>query len=124
MKKTFESNIWEVWNEYAADNVFVDHKPTQSELREIVKKEMWHTNLDILKDDDLIDDFIGKWVDVDRMKVYTTTSSTVPDKRKKVRKVKCSHCNDTGIQLDDGYSTGPCPFCATKSKSPTKGTSQ
>lgn len=43
MKKTTKLNIWEVWNEYIAEAVYVDHKPTKEEIEEIIKKEEWPT---------------------------------------------------------------------------------
>lgn len=41
MKRLTNHNIYEVWNEWAARSVFVDHKPTMDELMYIVDKECW-----------------------------------------------------------------------------------
>jgi hypothetical protein len=40
VKKTTKHNIWEVWCEYAAESVYVAHKPTQAEVEQI-HKENW-----------------------------------------------------------------------------------
>lgn len=38
LKRTSKHNIWEVWCEYTAESVYVDHRPIVSELEEIRRK--------------------------------------------------------------------------------------
>ena len=38
MKLTTEHCIYEVWSEYHAESVYVDHKPTKEEVEELRKK--------------------------------------------------------------------------------------
>ena len=38
MKRTTNHNLYEVWCEYHAESVYVDHKPTKEELEEIRRK--------------------------------------------------------------------------------------
>lgn len=42
MKKITNHTIYEVWNDYTCENVFVDHLPSKEELLEIRKKEKWN----------------------------------------------------------------------------------
>ena len=46
MKKSTKLGIWEVWNEGVAESVYVAHKPTDDDIREIIKKEKWPTPCD------------------------------------------------------------------------------
>lgn len=39
LKLSKNHNICEVWCEYTAESVFIDHKPTKAELEEIRQKE-------------------------------------------------------------------------------------
>jgi len=39
MKKTTKHNIYEVWCDYTASSVFLDHKPTKKEVEEIRRKQ-------------------------------------------------------------------------------------
>lgn len=41
LKLTKTHTFYEVWNEWAAESVYVDHKPTKAEVEFIVKKEWW-----------------------------------------------------------------------------------
>ena len=69
MKKTNKLGIWEVWNEYIAESVFVDHKPTKEEILEIFKLERWDRSWG---EDANKDAFIEKYVHVEQLKVYQT----------------------------------------------------
>jgi len=40
MKRITNHTIYEIWNEYTAESVFVDHKPSKEEVEEI-KLHMW-----------------------------------------------------------------------------------
>lgn len=39
--KNKEHTLYEVWNEYHAESIFVDHKPTKAELIEICNLQQW-----------------------------------------------------------------------------------
>jgi hypothetical protein len=41
IKKTKKHTIYEVWNEYLATSVFIDHKPTKNEFMKICYEEKW-----------------------------------------------------------------------------------
>lgn len=38
LKLSNNHDIWEVWCEYAAESVFIDHKPNKEELEDIQQK--------------------------------------------------------------------------------------
>lgn len=65
MKKTTKLDIWEVWNEYIAESVFVDHKPTKEEILEISKLEGWNVDSWVDKDH-----FIETYIHVEPLKIY------------------------------------------------------
>ncbi len=69
LKLSRKHNIYEVWNEWAAESVFVDHKPSKEEIKELVKKNDWniiaHTGLSITL-------FIAKYIHVERLQHFYT----------------------------------------------------
>ena len=67
MKKTNKLGIWEVWNEYIAESVFVDHKPTKEEILEIFRLEEWGVDSWVDKDW-----FIETYIHVEPLPVYQT----------------------------------------------------
>ena len=69
MKKNTKLGIWEVWNEYIAESVFVDHKPTKEEILELFRLEEWDR---IWGDGVNKDAFIKKYVHVEQLKIYQT----------------------------------------------------
>lgn len=104
MRKSTRLDFWEVWNEWKAESVFVDHKPTKEEIAEIARKEKW-------------DDDWDEYTRLYRLPVYSTTPST-PRKSSKCtycngtgKTDKCSDCMGAGVKSDDSYSTFPCPWC-------------
>lgn len=105
LKLSKKHEIYEVWNEFAAESVFVDHKPTLDELKELVKKNDWiivgHTGLCITL-------FIAKYIHVERLQHFYTAA---PARAKKSKPVSCQYCLDSGWKSDDSYSTFPCPHC-------------
>ena len=50
MKKTKKLGIWEVWNEYVAESVYIDHKPTEADIIEILEFEEWPGESELGKD--------------------------------------------------------------------------
>jgi hypothetical protein len=42
LKLSKKHEIYEVWNEWAAESVFVDHKPTKAEVLELVELNDWY----------------------------------------------------------------------------------
>ena len=69
LKLTKNHTIYEVWNEWAGESVYVDHKPTAEELKELVKMNDWnkigHTGLSITL-------FIAKYILVEKERhMYT-----------------------------------------------------
>jgi hypothetical protein len=63
--------LWEVWNEYVAESVFVDHKPTEEELKEIIENEQWLDEDWLRNDKCTMDRLIREYIRVEKMKVYT-----------------------------------------------------
>ena len=41
MKVSKKHNIWEIWNEWTAESVYCDFKPTKEEIAEIASKVGW-----------------------------------------------------------------------------------
>ena len=41
IKRAKNHTFYEVWNEWAAESVFFDHKPTKKELVELLEHEQW-----------------------------------------------------------------------------------
>lgn len=71
MKKNTKIELWEVWNEYVAESVFVDHKPTEEELKEIIENEQWLDEDWLRNDKCAMDRLIREYIRVEKMKVYT-----------------------------------------------------
>ena len=67
MKLSKKHNIYEIWNEYIAESVFIDHKPTKEEVRTICEMEDWH-----LTSDWDGEDFIKKYIHIEPLPVYQT----------------------------------------------------
>ena len=72
LKKTAKHTIYEVWNEWNATSVFVDHKPSKAEIKELVEKNEWnrvtHTGLSITL-------FIKKYIHVERLRPFYVTDT-------------------------------------------------
>ncbi len=92
LKLSTEHNIYEIWCEHTAESVFLDHKPSKSELDEIRKKEWPIKGLD------------GKPVKLKAFKLahYYTTYIDV---------TLCEDCNGNGIELTDMYYGTKCETC-------------
>lgn len=71
LKLSRNHQVYEVWNEWAAESVFVDHKPSKAEIKELVEKNQWnkvgHTGLSITL-------FIAKYIHVERLQRFYVTS--------------------------------------------------
>ena len=72
LKRTKNHTIFEIWNEWAAESVYIDHRPTWDEIVFIVEKE-WGTvfrgNNQVLT----TEEFIKKHVLVEQERhMYTT----------------------------------------------------
>lgn len=59
LKQTKKHTVYEVWNEWVAESVFIDHKPTKAEVR-----ELFDLNWEVNKDTDNVGRFIKKFVHV------------------------------------------------------------
>lgn len=73
LKLTKKHTFYEVWCEWTAESVYIDHKPTKAEVECIVKKE-WGL---ALEDSRLlsISEFIRTCIKVEKERhVYTTTA--------------------------------------------------
>lgn len=69
--------FYEVWNEWAAESVYVDHKPTKDEIQFLVRK-VWGDYFRINNEPMSICEFIRRYVVVNKeRRVYTAD-----DKRK------------------------------------------
>lgn len=70
IKRLTKHTIYEVWNEYVAESVFVDHKPTKEEIKEIFHKE-WDID-DIFENKDNLQRYIKQYIHIDKLKpIYT-----------------------------------------------------
>ena len=66
-RKARNNNIWEIWNEWAAESVyFRGGKPNAAEVREIVENE-WEWRADLGGTGKDIDEFIRKYIHVDKL---------------------------------------------------------
>ena len=107
LKLSKKHEVYEVWNEWAAESVFVDHKPNPEEIKELVKKNDWYT---VTADCYDVEEFIRKWVHIERLQHFYTTAP-VRVKKTKPDPNRCSYCNGAGVKSDDSYSTFGCPWC-------------
>lgn len=112
LKLSKKHNVYEVWNEWAAESVFVDHKPSVEEIVELVKKNDWYRVTPDTQDEA---GFIRKWIHVERLQHFYTTA---PARVKKIKPdpKRCSYCNGDGMKSDDSYSTFECPWCGGTGK--------
>jgi hypothetical protein len=68
IKKTKIHSIYEIWNEYLAESVFVDHKPTKKEMMEVCYQESW-----ISRDEIPPQNMMGKFHIYKLDRLYTRT---------------------------------------------------
>lgn len=81
LKLTKNHTIFEVYNDWGAESVYIDHRPTWDELVWLVKANDWlpGTNLDI-------DQFIKKYIFVEKERhLYTMTEKAKRDKYQRER---------------------------------------
>ena len=70
IKHLTKHTIYEVWNEYAAESVYCDHKPTKEEIKEICL-EQWDIG-NMFKSKDILQSYIDQYILVERLKpIYT-----------------------------------------------------
>lgn len=108
LTRTTDHDFYEVWNEWIADSVFVDHRPTKAELNEIHKTEKWSSAS------------FGKLQVFKVKRVYTNRIYTKPASKPtpklcsycdgKGSTNKCSYCHGSGVKSDN-YTTFDCPWC-------------
>ena len=81
IKKLTNHTIYEVYNEWVAESILVDHKPTKKELYEIFRVEKWEIDLNrwfSVTQCATQDQFIEKYIHVEKVKkIY------INDNRKK-----------------------------------------
>jgi len=70
VKRLTKHTIYEIWNEYLAESVFIDHKPTKAEIEAVCESEDWerssHTGLDG-------EAFVHRYIHVEKLKkLYTS----------------------------------------------------
>lgn len=41
MKKLKKHTLYEVYNEWKADSVLIDHKPTEEDIQDLIKSQGW-----------------------------------------------------------------------------------
>jgi hypothetical protein len=121
LKRTNNHTLYEVWNEWAAESVYVDHKPTKAEIQFLVSK-VWGTiyrgNGKVLS----LPEFIRQFVIVEKERhVYTATAKAKQAKYHAERgnddqPRPCSYCNGSGTKSDDSYGQFKCPFCGGTGK--------
>jgi hypothetical protein len=78
LKQTKKHTVYEVWNEYVAESVFIDHKPTKTEVKELIEKNEWFKKWK----DVTLSEFIRKHIIVERLEHFYITDP---------RHVKCGH---------------------------------
>jgi sporulation-control protein spo0M len=70
MKQSKNHNIYEVWNEWASESIFVDHKPTQKELQELIEIEGWRPKF---VNCTTVDDFLKEYIHVEKLQHFYTS---------------------------------------------------
>ena len=65
--------VYEVWNEWAAESAFIDHKPVKVEVMELVEKNHWYPG-EWRKDATSRVAFIKRYIHVKRLKPFYTKS--------------------------------------------------
>ncbi len=85
LRLTKNHTIFEVWNEWAAESVYVDHRPTWDELVFLVTKN-WGTNF---RQGDVViplEEFIKKFIFVEKERhMYTMTAKAKRGKYQRKR---------------------------------------
>lgn len=76
LKKTAKHTIYEVWNEWTAESVFIDHKPSKTEVEELVQLN-WPNNWSVGEATNP-GKWIKKYIHVERLRPFYVT-----DKEKK-----------------------------------------
>ncbi len=112
LKLLRKHEIYEVWNDWSAESIFIDHKPTQAELMELVKKKRWYNELLNVEKRPT---FIKNYIHVLRLRPLYTTAPVVV-KKSQPDPNRCPYCNGGGVKSDDSYSTFKCPWCGGTGK--------
>jgi len=72
LKLSKNHKIYEVWNEWAAESVFVDHKPSIVEVEELTKLNEWYpSNTKYMT----CKEFIKKFVLVEQLQRFYVTDT-------------------------------------------------
>lgn len=69
LKLSKRHEIYEVWNEWAAESVFVDHKPSRDEIKELIQTNDWFDGQQNLT----LGLFMKKFIHVERLQHFYTT---------------------------------------------------
>ena len=69
LKLSKKHEIYEVWNEWAAESVFIDHKPSRAEVKELIEKNEWFNKWK----DMTLSAFIRKHIIVERLEHFYIT---------------------------------------------------
>ncbi len=64
-----DHKVYEVYNEWASESVFVDHKPSRAEIKELIEKNDWdrHERQGLT-----LSQFIRKYIFVERLRHFYT----------------------------------------------------
>ena len=90
-----------MWNEWASESVFIDHKPSHAEMLELMVKNHWKSTF-VPVEIKTVDQFIARYIHVEQLQRFYVSPkcckcsgngyysfSTNPS-------VKCTDCNGTG----------------------------
>jgi hypothetical protein len=98
--------LWEVWNEDAAESAYMEGKPHKKDLVDICKKEKWGTFSETsgYRNGDL-EAYISRFIHIFKLKrIYTRSKwiepNPLPKKPKGKKTVKCSQCSGCGWNSD------------------------
>jgi hypothetical protein len=69
LKLSRNHDIYEVWNEWVSESVFVDHKPTKADILELIDKNQWKTIFAPVK---TLAQFIRQYIYVERLEHFYT----------------------------------------------------
>ncbi len=61
--------VYEVWNEWASESVFVDRKPSRDDIKELVEKNEWDRSKQLGL---TFSKFVRKYIHIERLQHFYT----------------------------------------------------
>lgn len=73
LKQTRNHTLYEVYNEWAVESVFVDHKPSRAEVKELIEKNEWFNKWK----DITLSEFIRMHIIVEQLEHFYTSTNKI-----------------------------------------------